>query len=205
MEPQEIRSIFFGASLCALRKKDGGVRPIAIGNTLALISKVAVRGWAETCSNVLRPNQLGFGVRVGAEAAVHATCSFIESHCDNTVVLKIDFLMLSTASTVTRFSQLQVNICQACSSMCTPRTEHRPSSPLETIFSSPKKGSSRETLGSSSVLPYNTSHRETSLFSTQFVVPQRWDLGGFSFSSASRLQANSVRGNPCKSMLESVR
>ena len=32
--PQEIRSIFFGASLCALRKKDGGVRPIAIGNTL---------------------------------------------------------------------------------------------------------------------------------------------------------------------------
>ena len=32
--PQEIRSIFFGASLCALRKKYGGVRPIAIGNTL---------------------------------------------------------------------------------------------------------------------------------------------------------------------------
>ena len=90
--PQEIRSIFFGASLCALRKKDGGVRPIAIGNTLRrLISKVAVRGCAETCSNLLRPNQLGFGVRLGAEAAVHATRSFIESHCDNTVVLKIDF------------------------------------------------------------------------------------------------------------------
>ena len=52
--PQEIRSIFFGASLCALRKKDGGVRPITIGNTLRhLISKVAVRGCAETCSNLL--------------------------------------------------------------------------------------------------------------------------------------------------------
>ena len=52
--PQEIRSIFFGASLCALRKKDGGVRPIAIGNTLRrLISKVAVRGCTETCSNLL--------------------------------------------------------------------------------------------------------------------------------------------------------
>ena len=76
--PQEIRSIFFGASLCALRKKDGGVRPIAIGNTLRLlIFKVAVRGCAETCSNLLRPNKLGFGVRLGAEAAVHATRSFI--------------------------------------------------------------------------------------------------------------------------------
>ena len=90
--PAEIRPIFFGASLCALRKKDGGIRPIAIGNTLRrLISKVAVRGCSERCSNLLKPNQLGFGVRMGAEAAIHATRSFIESHRQNTILLKIDF------------------------------------------------------------------------------------------------------------------
>ena len=112
--PQKIRSTFFGASLCALRKKDGGVRPIAIGNTLRrLISKVAVRGCAETCNNLLRPNQLGFGVRLGADAAVHATRSFIESHCNNTVLLKIDFANAFNSIYHEKFSQLQVNICQA--------------------------------------------------------------------------------------------
>ena len=34
---------------------------------------------------------MSFVVRLGAEAAVHATRSFIESHCNNTVLLKIDF------------------------------------------------------------------------------------------------------------------
>ena len=90
--PAEIRPIFFEASLCALQKKDGGVRPIAIGNTLrCLISKIAVRGCSERCSNLLRPNQLGFSIRMGAEAAIHATRSFIESHRQNTIWLKLDF------------------------------------------------------------------------------------------------------------------
>jgi len=32
--PEILLPIFFGANLCALKKKDGGIRPIAIGNTL---------------------------------------------------------------------------------------------------------------------------------------------------------------------------
>ena len=73
-------------------RKMGGICPIAIGNTLRrLISKVAVRGCIERCSNLLNPNQLGFGVRMGAEAAIHATCSFIESNRRNMILLKIDF------------------------------------------------------------------------------------------------------------------
>ena len=32
--PEEIRPLFFGAAFTALRKKDGGIRPIAVGNTL---------------------------------------------------------------------------------------------------------------------------------------------------------------------------
>ena len=35
--PDEIRQVFYGAQLIALNKKDGGVRPIAIGNTLRRI------------------------------------------------------------------------------------------------------------------------------------------------------------------------
>ena len=89
--PGEIRPIFLGASLCALRKKDDGVRPIAIGNTLRrLVSKVAVSACRDRCSNLLQPNQLGFGVKRGAEAAIHAARSFINGH-DDMVLLKIDF------------------------------------------------------------------------------------------------------------------
>ena len=86
--PTEIRPIFFGATLCALRKKDGGVRPIAIGNTLRrLVSKVAVSACRDEYSNLL---QLGFGIKRGAEAAIHAARTFIHSH-DDMVLLKIDF------------------------------------------------------------------------------------------------------------------
>ena len=84
--PVEIRPIFFGESLCALRKKDGGVRPIAIGNTLQrLVLKVAVSVYQDRCSN-----QLGFGVKGGAEAPIHAARAFINSH-DEIVLLKINF------------------------------------------------------------------------------------------------------------------
>ena len=40
--PADIQPIFCGASLCALNKKDGGIRPIAVGSTLRrLVSKAA--------------------------------------------------------------------------------------------------------------------------------------------------------------------
>ena len=36
--PEPLRPLFFGANLIALIKIDGGLRPIAIGNTLRLIA-----------------------------------------------------------------------------------------------------------------------------------------------------------------------
>ena len=46
--PAEIRPFFCGASLTALNKKDGGVRPIAVGCTLRrLVAKVASRSVME--------------------------------------------------------------------------------------------------------------------------------------------------------------
>ena len=41
----------------------------------------------DRCSNLLQPNQLGIGVKRGAEAAIHAARAFINSH-DEMVLLK---------------------------------------------------------------------------------------------------------------------
>ena len=69
----EVRPFFFGASLVALRKKCGGVRPIAVGCSLRrLVAKVACKQVAVEMAELLAPRQLGFGVCGGSEAAVHA-------------------------------------------------------------------------------------------------------------------------------------
>jgi hypothetical protein len=41
--PLDVRPVFFGATLCALAKKGGGIQPIAIGSTLRrLLQKLPV-------------------------------------------------------------------------------------------------------------------------------------------------------------------
>lgn len=83
--------IIYGASLIALSKKDGGVRPIAIGCTYRrLVSKLACKDIAEELSDILQPKQLGFSVKGGCEAAVHAVKLFIECNLGAEVVVKID-------------------------------------------------------------------------------------------------------------------
>jgi len=77
----EVGAVFFGANLHALRKKDGGLRPIAVGLTLRrLVSKVAnswnARNDARMAS-FLAPRQLGDEICGGAEAAVHAARVFL--------------------------------------------------------------------------------------------------------------------------------
>jgi len=59
--PSVVRQILYGASLCALNKKDGGFRPIAVA-----VAK-------------LTPALLGFGIQLGAEAATHAARSFLNN------------------------------------------------------------------------------------------------------------------------------
>ena len=84
-------SSFFGASLCALTKKDGGVRPIAVGNTLRRLAiKVGARPLSETLGAELRPVQLGFSTKGGCEAAVHAARRYVRDCFHKRVLLKLD-------------------------------------------------------------------------------------------------------------------
>lgn len=91
--PSQIRPIFFGASLCALNKKDGGVRPIAVGCTLRrLMAKLICFKVRDRLGNYLRPFQLGFSTKCGIEIAAHAARRFISSkHQNSKCFLKIDF------------------------------------------------------------------------------------------------------------------
>ena len=90
--PVEVRPFLFGASLVALRKKSGGVRPIAVGCTLRrLAAKVASRMVRDNMASLLSPKQLGCGVRGGAEAAVHAARSFLSEMAHEHAVVKLDF------------------------------------------------------------------------------------------------------------------
>jgi len=90
--PITVRPVFCGASLCALSKKDGGIRPIAVGCTLRrLVAKVACSAVRDRVTQRLAPLQLGFGVKQGAEAAAHAARSYINSLGPGEALLKIDF------------------------------------------------------------------------------------------------------------------
>lgn len=83
----------FGASLVALRKKDGGLRPIAIGLLLRrVLSRVCCITLRERTTTLLKPFQLGLGTPGGAEAAVHATRRFIASCTGPTGIAKLDFV-----------------------------------------------------------------------------------------------------------------
>ena len=89
--PEFARSVFYGASLCALTKKDNGIRPIAVGNTLRrLATKVGAFPLTPALGEELRPVQLGFATRGGCEAAVHAARRFVRNGEGGRVLLKVD-------------------------------------------------------------------------------------------------------------------
>ena len=90
--PLSIRPFFFGASLIALKKKGGEIRPIAVGCTLRrLAAKVASGKVMVEMVTLLSPRQLGYGVSKGAEAAVHAARFYLRNIGSNKVLLKLDF------------------------------------------------------------------------------------------------------------------
>ena len=64
--------------IIALAKKDGGVRPIAVGYGLRrLAAKCANTHVIGDRSKVLQPRQVGVGVAGGAEAAIPATRRYV--------------------------------------------------------------------------------------------------------------------------------
>ena len=107
--PPQVRPILFGANLIALRKPHGGVRPIAIGNTLRRIVAKAVNYLMfDSFGGKLRPVQLGCGTKAGCEAAVHASRSFLANASEDAprVLLKLDFQ--NAFNSVHRYSLLTV-------------------------------------------------------------------------------------------------
>ena len=94
--PGHARDLLFAANLTALRKKDGGLRPIAVGNVFRrLASKAACHPVTRTIAPDLSPIQLGVGVKGGCEAAVHALRSLFSrdptsSQSSGNIVVKLD-------------------------------------------------------------------------------------------------------------------
>ena len=89
--PEGIRPIFFGANLFALSKKDGGIRPIAVGLTFRrLTSKVGLKPLSQELGSFLRPNQLGFATKGGSEVAAHAARHYLNNDPQDKVFLKLD-------------------------------------------------------------------------------------------------------------------
>ena len=94
--PSAVRPVFFGGRLTALRKKCGGIRPIAVGSTLRRLAAKILCRRLRPLGGVLAPTQLGFAVRSGCEAAIHATRGYCSSaSCSSAgepqVLLKVDF------------------------------------------------------------------------------------------------------------------
>eukprot|EP00973_Karenia_brevis_P016760 2295660-Karenia_brevis.AAC.1 len=70
--PDELAPHLAGAKLFAASKKDGGVRPIAVGEALRrLVAKVLCELNKQSARDHLWPFQVGCGSPLGAEIAVH--------------------------------------------------------------------------------------------------------------------------------------
>ena len=83
--PIHLQPFFFDASLVALKKKDGGVRPFAVGCTLRrLAAKCASHHAPKELADLLSPRHLGCGVPWG-------TRKYLKDLKSDRVILKIDF------------------------------------------------------------------------------------------------------------------
>ena len=71
--PPSIQPVFWGATLLiALKKMDGGLRPIVVGQTLRrMVAKCAAHLVIHIIGADLAPQQLGCGIPLGCDAAVH--------------------------------------------------------------------------------------------------------------------------------------
>ena len=91
--PDEIRPILFGAKLIVTTKVDGGLRPIAVGNTIRRIASTCV-GYkiTEQRAALFGETQVGCGTKRGAEIAAHLFRNLIESISNKPdVILKLDY------------------------------------------------------------------------------------------------------------------
>jgi Reverse transcriptase (RNA-dependent DNA polymerase) len=90
--PFYFAKIFFGASLTALMKKCGGIRPVAVGNIWRRLAAKIICQRLKPISTMFAPHQLGVNVKGGSEAGSHAARIFYNSEKSQpTAFIKIDF------------------------------------------------------------------------------------------------------------------
>ena len=65
---------------------------IAVGNTLRRLSaKCTSNSVKQAMASHLASHQLGYGIPLGAEAAVHAACRYLQEMYEGYLLLKVDF------------------------------------------------------------------------------------------------------------------
>ena len=90
--PSEVAPYFCGARLFGGKKKDGGLRPIAVGEVLRrLTSKAAASAVASKAATHLSPLQLGVGVKNGCESIAHAV-RLLQSQFPEKYILQVDVI-----------------------------------------------------------------------------------------------------------------
>ena len=96
--PPDVTPHLCGASLFACKKKDGGFRPIAVGEVLRrLTSKCISRAVHAEASSILSPLQVGVGIPNGCEAIIHAVVNLHEDTSippESRFTLLVDFFNL---------------------------------------------------------------------------------------------------------------
>ena len=79
-----------------MRKKNGGIRPVVVGNVFRrLAAKVGFNAVSRAVSHELLPIQLGVSVKGGVQAAVHAVRTFITNNIDSNdhkVIVELDLM-----------------------------------------------------------------------------------------------------------------
>ena len=92
--PEFVAPILCSATLTALKKLKGGVRPIAVGVVIRrLIAKCIAREANSEAADLFNTKQLGVAVKGGAEGIVHATRVSFEKLQKSKIsgILQIDF------------------------------------------------------------------------------------------------------------------
>ena len=91
---KRVQPFLAGGSLTALLKKDGGIRPIAVGDVLRrLTGKALVRAQKAKLVSYFSPLQVGVAVPCGAEAVAHGWKIIMELFAGDPdiVAVKVDF------------------------------------------------------------------------------------------------------------------
>jgi len=94
LAPRELAPFIAGAPLMALVKVGGGLRPIAIGETIRrLVSKCCCEATTEDAKIIFGPLQVGVATKGGAEASVHAARKLAKEFGEDPgkIMLKVDF------------------------------------------------------------------------------------------------------------------